>query len=463
MQVKLVRHTPEPEKTVAMSARLCYSPIGAAQLEEKISDEQAAALVRKLVSMGHFSTLEHVTFTFAIEGVSRVLTHQLVRHRIASYSQQSQRYVKEHNFEVIMPPSIAAKPEAKAEFEDLMQKLQDAYNKFTEMGIPAEDARYVLPNAAETKIVCTFNARSLLNFFSLRCCMRAQWEIRALAEKMLAECKRVAPVIFENAGPTCVSEGICREGAMSCGRLEAILKAKKAAGEVMKEEFIAGRNPVAEALRSGRALNKVMVQDGARGVTEIIAAAREKGVAVQGVVAYAAPVEFKTLEDALKKAAAKGEAPFLLLLDELQDPQNLGALIRTADAAGVHGILLPKRRSCPLNAVVAKISAGAVEYVPVIQIGNIVQQLKDLKKQGFWVAGADMDGEPYTKANLTGPLVLVIGAEGKGLGRLVKENCDIIVSLPMQGGVNSLNAAAAGAVLMYEVVRQRGQEAAKNA
>ena len=183
----------------------------------------------------------------------------------------------------------------------------------------------------------------------------------------------------------------------------------------------------------------------------------------QGVVAYAAPVEFKTLEDALKKAAAKGEAPFLLLLDELQDPQNLGALIRTADAAGVHGILLPKRRSCPLNAVVAKISAGAVEYVPVIQIGNIVQQLKDLKKQGFWVAGADMDGEPYTKANLTGPLVLVIGAEGKGLGRLVKENCDIIVSLPMQGGVNSLNAAAAGAVLMYEVVRQRGQEAAKNA
>lgn len=248
----------------------------------------------------------------------------------------------------------------------------------------------------------------------------------------------------------------------------------------MKEEFIAGRNPVAEALRSGRALNKVMVQDGARGVTEIIAAAREKGVAVefvksdkldklaqgvrhQGVVAYAAPVEFKTLEDAIKKAAVKGEAPFLLLLDELQDPQNLGALIRTADAAGVHGILLPKRRSCPLNAVVAKISAGAVEYVPVIQIGNIVQQLKDLKKQGFWVAGADMDGEPYTKVNLTGPLVLVIGAEGKGLGRLVKENCDIIVSLPMQGGVNSLNAAAAGAVLMYEVVRQRGQEAAKNA
>lgn len=168
----------------------------------------------------------------------------------------------------------------------------------------------------------------------------------------------------------------------------------------MKEEFIAGRNPVTEALRSGRALNKIMVQDGAKGVTEIIAAAKARNVAVefvksdkldklaqgvrhQGVVAYAAPVAFKTLEDALKKAAAKNEAPFLLLLDELQDPQNLGAIIRTADAAGVHGILLPKRRSCPLNAVVAKISAGAVEYVPVIQIGNIVQQLEDLKNRAF--------------------------------------------------------------------------------
>lgn len=231
MEVKLLRHTPEPEKTVAMSARLCYSPIGAAQLEEKMTDEQAAKLVRKLVSMGHFSTLEHVTFTFAIEGVSRVLTHQLVRHRIASYSQQSQRYVKEHNFETIMPPTIAARPEAKEKFLKLMQEIQDLYNEFTEQGIPAEDARYVLPNAAETKIVCTFNVRSLLNFFSLRCCSRAQWEIRQLAEKMLAECKKVAPVLFENAGPTCVSEGICREGEMSCGRLQAILAQKTAEAE----------------------------------------------------------------------------------------------------------------------------------------------------------------------------------------------------------------------------------------
>ncbi|WP_462339266.1 FAD-dependent thymidylate synthase [Phascolarctobacterium succinatutens] len=204
MMVKLVRHTPEPERTVAMSARLCYSPIGAAQLEEKISDEQAANLVRKLVSMGHLSTLEHVTFTFAIEGVSRVLTHQLVRHRIASYSQQSQRYVKEHDFETIVPASIASKPEAKAKFDKLMTEIQAMYDEFIALDIPAEDARYILPNATETKIVCTFNARSLLNFFSLRCCTRAQWEIRALANEMLRQCQAVAPVIFENAGPTCV-------------------------------------------------------------------------------------------------------------------------------------------------------------------------------------------------------------------------------------------------------------------
>lgn len=229
MQVKLLRYTPEPEKTVAMSARLCYSPIGAAQLEEKMTDEQAAKLVRKLVEMGHFSTLEHVSFTFAIEGVSRVLTHQLVRHRIASYSQQSQRYVKEHDFETIMPLSIAARPAERERFEKLMSEIRNLYTEWTEMGIPAEDARYILPNAAETKIVVTMNVRSLYNFFSLRCCSRAQWEIRALADKMLAEVKEVAPVLFEKAGPSCVTDGICTEGAMTCGRLAA-LQAKAAKG-----------------------------------------------------------------------------------------------------------------------------------------------------------------------------------------------------------------------------------------
>ncbi len=236
MQVKLVRYTPDPDRTVAMSARLCYSAVGASELDEKMTDKEVARLVHMLANMGHTSTFEHVTFTFAIEGVSRVLTHQLVRHRIASYSQQSQRYVKEHDFETIVPASIAARPEAKAKFDALMQNIQDLYNEFTEMGIAAEDARYILPNATETKIVCTFNARSLLNFFSLRCCTRAQWEIRALANQMLAEVKKVAPVIFENAGPTCVSEGVCHEGKMSCGRIDAILAARKKAEEAKQAE-----------------------------------------------------------------------------------------------------------------------------------------------------------------------------------------------------------------------------------
>ena len=226
MQVKLLRYTPDPDKTVAMSARLCYSPIGAAELEEKMSEEQITKLVRQLGNMGHTSTFEHVSFTFAIEGVSRVLTHQLVRHRIASYSQQSQRYVKEHNFEMIIPHTIEDQPEAKKKFQSLCKEIQDLYNEFTEAGIPAEDARYILPNAAETKIVVTMNARSLLHFFELRCCNRAQWEIRELAEKMLKEVRKVAPILFAKAGPTCVTQLACHEGKMTCGRLAKILAEK---------------------------------------------------------------------------------------------------------------------------------------------------------------------------------------------------------------------------------------------
>ena len=210
MKVVLLRHTPDPDKSVALSARLCYSPVGVTELQEKMSDEEAARLVRMLVRMGHFSPIEHVTFTFAIEGVSRVLTHQLVRHRIASYSQQSQRYVKEHNFESIMPPAIAAIPEAKAKFEACMQNLQDLYNDLTDhYGIANEDARYVLPNAAETKIVCTFNARSLYN----------------------------APVLFEKAGPDCVAKGTCKEGKMSCGILPKV-KQYQAEGKEVAELFL---------------------------------------------------------------------------------------------------------------------------------------------------------------------------------------------------------------------------------
>ena len=247
----------------------------------------------------------------------------------------------------------------------------------------------------------------------------------------------------------------------------------------MTEEIVAGRNAVFEALTSGRPVNKIYIKAGLQGgsLGKIVAEAQKStvlieyvqpekldrlalGIRHQGIVALASPVTFSSLEDVLERSASHKEIPFLLLLDELQDPQNVGALIRSADAAGVHGVLLPKRRSCPLNMVVAKVSAGAVNYVPVVQIGNIVQTLRSLKEQGFWVVGADMEGESlYFDADLDRPLVLVIGAEGKGLGRLVKENCDMLVLIPMQGGVNSLNASAAGAILMYEVVRQRMQKA----
>lgn len=218
-KVKLICHTPEPERTVAMAARLCYSAVGAEELAEKMTAEQIAALVRKIVDLGHASTLEHVSFTFAIEGVSRVLTHQLVRHRIASYSQQSQRYVGEHDFEYILPPTIAASEQATALFTDLMGTIKATYNRLAELGVHKEDARYCLANATETKIVVTMNARALLHFFQLRCCLRAQWEIREMAEQMLAVVREAAPLLFAKAGPTCETDGVCSEGDLGCGRL----------------------------------------------------------------------------------------------------------------------------------------------------------------------------------------------------------------------------------------------------
>lgn len=241
------------------------------------------------------------------------------------------------------------------------------------------------------------------------------------------------------------------------------------------KEYIYGRNAVLEALRSGDRVNRIVIADGVKpaGVQDILDLADTKGVQVektkadkldqltagarnQGVVAFVKPLEFSTLEDVFARAEERNEAPFLLILDELQDPQNVGAIIRTADAAGVHGVLMPKRHSCPLTGTVAKISAGAVEYVPLVQIGNIVQTIEMLQKEyNCWVVGADMDGKTYTRADLKGAIALVIGAEGKGIGRLVKEHCDELVSLPMLGGVNSLNASNAAAVLMYEIVRQR--------
>ena len=224
IKVKLLEHTPHPERVVAMAARLCYSAAGAEELAEKMTDEQVEKLVDKIIQMGHASTMEHVSFTFGIEGVSRVLTHQLVRHRLASYSQQSQRYVAEHDFEYILPPSIAERPEASECFKALMENIQQAYNDLVEAGVPKEDARYVLANATETKIVVTMNARSLMHFFNLRCCNRAQWEIRELAYKMLAEAKAVAPLLFKNAGASCVATGHCPEGAMTCGKFAEMIK-----------------------------------------------------------------------------------------------------------------------------------------------------------------------------------------------------------------------------------------------
>ena len=224
IKVKLLEHTPHPERVVAMAARLCYSAAGAEELAEKMTDEQVEKLVDKIIQMGHASTMEHVSFTFGIEGVSRVLTHQLVRHRLASYSQQSQRYVAEHDFEYILPPSIAERPEASERFKAFMENIQQTYNDLVEAGVPKEDARYVLANATETKIVVTMNARSLMHFFNLRCCNRAQWEIRELAYKMLAEAKAVAPLLFKNAGASCVATGHCPEGAMTCGKFAEMIK-----------------------------------------------------------------------------------------------------------------------------------------------------------------------------------------------------------------------------------------------
>ena len=239
-------------------------------------------------------------------------------------------------------------------------------------------------------------------------------------------------------------------------------------------DIIYGRNAVTEALKSGRSFNKVVVALGNLGsdIKNIVTLAKEKGIPIeraemkrmdkitqgerhQGVIAYVSPVEYKTLEDILEIAREKNEQPFILLLDEITDPHNLGAIIRSAEAMGAHGVLLPKRRSAKLNETVAKTSAGAVNYVAVAQIGNAAQTVENLKKQGFWTVGADMAGENIENADLTLPTLLVIGSEGKGIGRLLKEKLDILVKIPMTGKINSLNASVAAGILIYEVMKRR--------
>lgn len=217
MDVRLLYHTPDPERAIAAAARLCYSPVGAADLMEGLSDDAVRRVLKTIIASGHLSALEHASYTFAIEGVSRALTHQLVRHRLASYNQQSQRYVRyDVPPEFIEPPAIEADRRAHELFVLATEAAFEAYRKLLDAGVPAEDARYVLPNATETKIVVTMNVRELLHFFELRCCKRAQWEIRGLALAMLDLVTPTAPYIFVDAGASC-RRGPCREGAMTCG------------------------------------------------------------------------------------------------------------------------------------------------------------------------------------------------------------------------------------------------------
>ena len=226
MQVELLYHTPDPERAIATAARLCYAPVGASELMETMPEERVRSVLSTIMGSGHFSTLEHASYTFAVDGVSRALTHQLVRHRIASFNQQSQRYVKfKGDIPMVKPASVAADPECNRLFDEAAAAVAEAYRALVAAGIPAEDARYLLPNACETKIVITMNVRELLHFFSLRCCNRAQWEIRDAACQALAALREVSPELFRLYGPTCFCTGKCPEGKMTCGR-QAEMKRK---------------------------------------------------------------------------------------------------------------------------------------------------------------------------------------------------------------------------------------------
>lgn len=213
MKVILTNHTKDPDRACAEAAYITVSKKGLSEAE-KLSDEKVGKILRQVVSKGHHAVLEHAQFTFSVEGVSRVLTHQLVRHRIASYCQQSQRYVEFDSLDYVTPRTITG--EAKEKYGQIMEKIQSHYRELVDAGVPAEDARYIFPNAAKTNIVVSMNARALHNFFNLRCCLRAQWEIQELAYKMLEEAKKVAPIIFEDAGPYCKLLGFCREKAEDC-------------------------------------------------------------------------------------------------------------------------------------------------------------------------------------------------------------------------------------------------------
>lgn len=220
MIVRLLAHTPDADRICAAAAHSCYSEDSAADLLEAVDP---AKMLRHVIGMGHHSVIEHAVFTFSVEGVSRALTHQLVRHRIASFSQQSQRYVRLSEPTYVVPETVKRDPEAMKVYEETMDGIWDSYSKLIGMGIPAEDARYVLPNGCTTNITITMNARELLHFFSMRCCNRAQWEIREMADEMLRLCKEVSPVIFSDAGPACI-RGPCPEGKKTCGHPRTDMK-----------------------------------------------------------------------------------------------------------------------------------------------------------------------------------------------------------------------------------------------
>lgn len=261
-------------------------------------------------------------------------------------------------------------------------------------------------------------------------------------------------------------------------RKPVVAEAPEAAGQSENhEDFdkIEGRNPVLEALKSGRSINKLFISKGDKegSIHQIIALGKEKGVVIQevdrsrldsmstshahqGVIAFVSAKDYVEVDDILEIAASSGTAPFIIILDEITDAYNLGSILRTANAVGAHGVIIPKRRAIGLTAVVSKASAGAIEYVPVARVTNIRQTIDSLKKQNIWIVGTDSTGEkPYYKNDLKGPVALVIGSEGEGMGKLVRESCDFIVNIPMMGQISSLNAAVAGAIVMYEVLKQR--------
>ncbi len=224
MQVLLISHTPEAERLVAAAARLCYAEAPPEDLLASMTDEEIRAFLGQLLRMEHFSPFEHASFTFAVSDVSRALTHELVRHRIASYSQRSQRHLNESGFTFITPPSITQNPQASRVFAGALETLAQGYAELLRLGISREDARFLLPNACVSRILVTMNARSLHNFFALRCCARAQWEIRELARQMLALAREAAPGLFLLAGPPCETHGVCHEGKLGCGRLDKLAK-----------------------------------------------------------------------------------------------------------------------------------------------------------------------------------------------------------------------------------------------